>query len=155
MHVEIERKFLVDSLDAVNGTDPVPVRQGYLARGEGEEVRVRRQGEEFTLTVKRGSGLTRSECEIPLGPEQFQELWPATEGARVTKSRYAVALPDGRTAHVDVFDGRLLGLATVEVEFPSESEARAFDPPAWFGAEVTEDARYANRALSSADGVPA
>ncbi|MEU6670240.1 CYTH domain-containing protein [Streptomyces sp. NPDC046727] len=155
MHVEIERKFLVDSLDAVKGALPVPVRQGYLARGDGEEARVRRQGEEFTLTVKRGFGLSRAEFQIELRPEQFQELWPATEGARVTKTRYAVALPDGNTAHVDVFDERLRGLATVEVEFGSEDEAHAFGPPPWFGKEVTEDARYANRALSSADGVPA
>lgn len=154
MPMEIERKFLLASPDPLKEIPSIAVRQGYLARGEKEEARVRRAGGEHTLTVKKGGGLTREEFQTALTAEQFDALWPATSGARVDKRRFAVPLPGRRTAYVDVFDGCLSGLATVEVEFATEAEALAFEPPDWFGTEVTEDGRYANRELSVAEGVP-
>jgi hypothetical protein len=59
-----------------------------------------------------------------------------TEGRRVAKVRSVVPLGEHR-AEVDVFEGALDGLAIVEVEFPSSEAADAFEPPAWFGEEVT------------------
>ncbi|MEU4209492.1 CYTH domain-containing protein [Streptomyces sp. NPDC026206] len=153
MPMEIERKFTVRDDAPFKGQPAVPVRQGYLARGEREEVRVRRVGDEYSLTVKKGSGLERQEFETSIDAAQFDALWPATEGCRVSKSRRLVPLPAGRTAHVDVFEGRLAGLVTVEVEFEDREEALAFVPPAWFGTEVTDDGRYANKELSSS-GIP-
>jgi CYTH domain-containing protein len=44
--------------------------------------------------------------------------------------------------------GKTEMLRTVEVEFSSESQAGEFSPPAWFGQEVTGDARYANAELA-------
>jgi CYTH domain-containing protein len=38
---------------------------------------------------------------------------------------------------------------TAEVEFPSESASAAWMPPAWLGAEVTGDERYANQSLAT------
>ena len=38
-----------------------------------------------------------------------------------------------------------------EVELASEADA--FDPPAWFGREVTDDPAFSNAALA-ADGLP-
>ena len=35
-----------------------------------------------------------------------------------------------------------------EIEFDSEAEAAVFEPPFWFGEEVTEDPRYQNSSLS-------
>ena len=68
------------------------IEQGYLTIGsDGAETRVRRRGERCTLTVKSGSGLVRSEHEVELTAEQFEALWPATEGARVEKVRHAPA----------------------------------------------------------------
>ena len=56
-------------------------------RGRGRsEVRLRRRDGERVLTVKRGSGRTRTEEEIELEPEQFDALWPLTEGRRVRRS---------------------------------------------------------------------
>ena len=150
---EIERKFLVKDLGAVLRIPTRTVRQGYLARSADEEARVRQIDGEYTLTVKKGSGLLRSECEISISASQFDALWPATDGSRVTKTRREVQLPEGRLAHVDVFEEHLAGLATVEVEFEDTDSAMAFTPPDWFGPEVTEDGRYANKVLSS-EGVP-
>jgi CYTH domain-containing protein len=60
----------------------------------------------------------------------------------------------GLTIELDVYTGALDGLVLAEVEFSSEAASAAYEPPAWFGPEVTEDLRYANRALA-VDGVPA
>ncbi len=154
MHREIERKFLVDALPTPKSPGvPVPVQQGYLARGNGvSEVRLRRQGDEFTMTIKQGSGLERLEYETPLTREQFDVLWPATDGARVAKQRTAITLPTG-VAHLDVFEGQLAGLITVEVEFEDTKAAGEFTPPAWFGREVTGERGYANQNLCDS-GIP-
>ena len=128
------------------------IEQGYLAADAESEVRVRRIGEESFLTVKRGSGLDRLEDEIEISAEQFQALWPATEGGRLSKRRFYVPL-DGLTAEVDVYGGELDGLVTAEVEFDSVSDSEGFDPPPWFGDEITDDTRYGNQALAK-DGIP-
>ena len=39
-----------------------------------------------------------------------------------------------------------------EVELPTEAEAAAFQPPAWFGQEVTYDPAYTNARLSQKQG---
>ncbi|MEV6953724.1 CYTH domain-containing protein [Streptomyces sp. NPDC051183] len=150
---EIERKFVVEDLGSVPQVPYMTVRQGYLARGTDEEARVRQIGDDYTLTVKKGTGLLRSEFEIPLSAPQFDALWPATEGSRIAKTRREVKVLEDRIAYVDVFDGHLEGLITVEVEFDDTDTALAFTPPGWFGREVTQDSRYSNKVLST-EGAP-
>ena len=53
-----------------------------------------------------------------------------------------------------MFSGVLAGLMVAEVEFGSEDQADAFEPPEWFGAEVTDDARFKNQKLAC-EGAPA
>ncbi len=48
-----------------------------------------------------------------------------------------------------MFHGYLEGLEFVEVEFQSEEQANGFNPPEWFGEDVTFDKRYRNSYLSS------
>ena len=153
--VEVERKFIVKQLPPELDRFPSDrISQGYLAIGEGGlEVRVRRRGENATLTVKKGLGRTRREEEIGLGPEQFKRLWPLTEGRRVEKVRHLIPAEDGLTIELDSYTEELDGLATAEVEFHSEARADGFDPPDWFGPEVTDDPRYRNARLAC-NGAP-
>ncbi|MFE2350776.1 MULTISPECIES: CYTH domain-containing protein [Kitasatospora] len=154
MGVEIERKFLVPEGEHVPDGREFEVRQGYLVLGpEGAEARVRRQGEECSLTVKRGTGLVRGEWETPLSAEQFADLWPATEHARIDKTRRVVPLGP-HEAVVDTYRGRLAGLRTAEVEFTDPDAAAAFTPPPWFGPEVTDRPDLKNRHLATADAPP-
>jgi adenylate cyclase len=147
MSVEIERKFLVDD------TGPVPlgvgtrVRQGYLAEENDVEVRVRIADEAATLTVKAGRGLARTEVELPVDLDAANALWPHTAGRRIEKTRHRVQL-GVRLAEVDIYAGGLAGLCTAEVEFPSEGEAETFEPPAWFGREVTGQPAWSNASLA-------
>jgi adenylate cyclase len=60
---------------------------------------------------------------------------------------------DGDRIDVDVYRGELEGLIVAEVEFESESASREFEPPEWFGEELTGDVRYANEHLAR-HGIP-
>jgi adenylate cyclase len=151
--VEIERKFLVADPPELAESDSEPVEQGYLATGAGGEVRLRRIGDAHRLTVKLGAGIARDEAEIDLTREQFEALWPLTEGRRLRKRRYAIREGDAEI-ELDVFEGPHRGLAIAEVEFDSEPDARRFRPPTWFGDEVTGDDAYLNESLAVAGAPP-
>jgi adenylate cyclase len=146
---EIERSFLV-AHDPPAWGDVTHIDQGYLAVDrDGTEVRLRRRGGELTLTVKGGgAGSTRAEEELTLGADRFERLWPLTEGRRLEKDRHVIRLPGSVSAELDLYHGPLEGLRVVEVEFDSERDAADFEPPAWFGPEVTDDPRYRNRELA-------
>jgi adenylate cyclase len=150
--VEIERKFLVPEApgaDELARYESHPIQQGYLAVGEdGSEARLRLIGDNAFLTVKSGGLLSRAEYEVPLSSDQFVALWPATEGRRLLKRRYRIALDVALTAELDIYGGALEGLAVVEVEFPDQAAAEAFIAPAWFGDDVTGDQGYRNHRLA-------
>jgi adenylate cyclase len=154
MAQEIERKFLIDSRpDWLNDHPASDLEQGYVVIADDAEVRVRKADERHMLTVKRGHGEIRREDEIELDAEQFAALWSLTESLRVSKRRYLVPLDGDLTAEVDVFHGRLDGLVVAEVEFSSEDRSASFQPPDWFGRELTGDGRYATASLAE-NGLP-
>lgn len=155
---EIERKFLVDK-EALSEEHPkldqfasVHIAQGYLLSGPEGSARVRQKGDSFFLTVKVKAGEDRTEryeVEPKISKETFDEIWPATEGRRVEKVRYHIPLSDMvEIIELDVFEGDLEGRMLAEVEFRSLDEAKAFQPPAWFGQDVTENPAYTNAAIA-------
>jgi adenylate cyclase len=150
--MEVERKFLVGEVPDLRGTDPDEIEQGYLAIGSEGEVRVRRKGDRLLLTAKRGSGLSRQEAEVEIDRASFGELWSLTDGRRLTKRRHVLRYGEYKI-ELDVYGGELEGLIVAEIEFVSEEDAKAFDPPAWLGEEVTGDHRYLNETLATA-GLP-
>lgn len=146
--VEVERKFLVSESPDLDDAEAEEIDQGYLSLGEDGEVRLRRKGERLLLTAKRGAGLSREEAEVELDRDAFERLWSLTEGRRLHKRRHV--LPhDGHEIEVDVYAGELEGLLIAEIEFGSEEEARAFEPPNWLGEDVTGDPRYLNETLAT------
>lgn len=146
---EIERKFLLKSVpDNLASYPHEEIDQGYLAieRG-GIQVRLRTKGSAHSLTYKRAMKGGREEREVRLSAEQFNALWPATEGRRLTKIRYDIPYGE-RVIEVDVYTGRHDGLVVAEVEFPDEETCQSFTPPDWFGEEVTNQSRYSNIVLA-------
>jgi CYTH domain-containing protein len=151
METEIERKFLVDRLPE-NLSESHHIEQGYLGPASDSSVGVRLRRIDLTnafLTVKGGRGVRRVEVELPLSRNQFEALWPLTEGRRLIKTRFIVPLEGGLHIDLDSYEARLEGLITAEVEFGSESAAQAFVPPNWFGREVTGDPKYLNSSLAA------
>lgn len=144
--IEVERRFLVDVLP-----EPLPrpsrIVQGYLTTSPAS-VRVRSEDGVYTLTIKAGAGLVRTEIARSLSAAEFDALWDVATELRIQKRRHRVELDDGRIAELDLFDGELSGRRLVEVEFDDEAAAEAFTPPTWFGREVTTDGRYTNARLA-------
>jgi CYTH domain-containing protein len=150
---EIERKFLLDELPpALAFAKRTAILQGYLALDGDTEVRLRTGSKPPRLTIKSGRGEVRTEVELDVAGPDAAALWELTDGRRVEKTRRRMRI-GGAEAEVDEYAGELQGLVVVEVEFADEDAARAFEPPAWFGREVTGEAAYANRSLS-VDGLP-
>ncbi len=149
MAKEIERKFLVNELPFAPKTYPhVPIVQGYLAlEPEGQEVRLRRKGELYYLTVKSQGTLVREEYEVELSQEQFDALWPGTIGRRLEKDRYLF-----EAFELDIYKGNLEGLRVAEIEFADAQEAQSFQSPDWLGREVTHINFLKNRNLLQFQG---
>lgn len=147
--VERERKFLVDDVpDDLIRASPAQLRQGYLAVAEYRSVRVRDAGPQgCTLTVKAGGGVERTELEWPIERREFDAAWPHTEGQRLEKQRHRIPFGE-HVIELDVFVGDLDGLVIAEVEFDSVAAMEAFEPPPWFGREVTDDGAYTNASLA-------
>ncbi len=145
---EIERKFLLKRLPP--GLSKFPhhlITQGYLALGPGGlQVRLRKKGSVRTLAFKRGKGI-REEREIRLSIEQFEALWPATAGRRLSKTRYDVPWKK-HTIEIDIYRGRHHGLIVAEVEFDSMKSSGTFEGPNWLGRDVTGKPKYSNVALA-------
>jgi adenylate cyclase len=150
--IERERKFLVKKLPPALSRYPHElIEQGYLAIAdrddESTEVRLRRIGKRYVLTVKRGRGESRLEREVPVSPRSARILWPLTRGRRIKKVRYRIPY-GGVKIELDVYRDKASGLAVAEVEFGSERALRRFDPPSWFGREVTGRKRLSNSELA-------
>jgi adenylate cyclase len=154
MGVEIERKFLVTG-EPEGAGEPRPLRQAYVVVEDDRTVRVRHDGDRCVLTVKAGRGVARTEVEVDLPPEDFDQLWAVAAERSVVKTRARVPLggDGGLVAELDRFGGRHEGLRLVEVEFPSEADAEDFEPPPWFGDEVTHE-DWATNAWLAAHGLP-
>ncbi len=150
MHKEIECKHMVRELPADLERFPhTEITQGYLAiEPVGSEVRLRRDGGKCLLTAKvRVEKGIRIEREIPLSEQQFEELWPATKGRRLYKTRYRIPW-NGFVIEIDIYRGRNAGLTVAEVEFPDEPSRAKFQNPTWFGEDISDVAQYSNQSLA-------
>jgi CYTH domain-containing protein len=150
--LEIERKFVLTVLPERSRLGPgVAIAQGYLPGG----LRLRRKGDRCFMTLKGDGALAHAEWETEIPEWVCTRLWPLTEKRRLEKTRFAVA-EGPHTLEVDEYHGALAGLWTLECEFASEAEARAFALPAWAASaiDVTEDYQYRNSNLSCF-GLPA
>lgn len=144
--MEIERKFLVDSLPSLEDCHSEKIIQAYISTDP--VIRIRQMGIQYFLTVKSHGHIMREEFEIPITKEQFHSLWEKIEVSPIEKMRYFIPLDQDLTAELDLYEGHLEGLSTVEVEFSSLDAADDFTPPSWFGNDISLDNRYKNNNLA-------
>lgn len=147
--MEIERKFLIKKEqlpDNLHSFSYHKIEQGYLCTDP--VVRIRRQDEEYYLTYKSKGLLSREEYNLPLTKEAYKHLKPKADGIVISKTRYLIPEKDGLTIELDIFHDTYEGLLLAEVEFRSEEEANAYQPPEWFGEDVTYSSKYHNSTLS-------
>lgn len=151
--MEHERKFLLEEIpEGLGGFTCSGIEQFYLVVAGDREVRARRKDGRFSLTFKQGRSRSRKEVEISLSAGEYRQLACCSAGAVIHKNRFDYPLGE-LTAEIDVYQGELEGLAVVEVEFPCVAAMEAFEPPGWFGEEVSAQADFSNRALAL-EGLP-
>ena len=145
--MEIEKKYTIKKLPENLETYPCKIiEQAYL--NTAPVVRIRRSNDEYYLTYK-GSGLmAREEYNLPLTREAYTHLIEKADGHLITKDRYVIPLDGGLNIELDFFSGYLDGMIFAEVEFPDEAAANSFQPPSWFGEDVTCSPQYQNSTLS-------
>ena len=159
--MEIEKKYKIRNLPENYKDFPCKkIEQGYLCKEP--TVRIRKSNDDYILTYKSRFGLdpellqagcVANEVEVPLSREGYEHLKEKVDNHMVYKTRYLVPLEKNLTAELDVFEKHLKGLMIVEVEFPSIDGASDFNPPDWFGEEISFDDRYKNAYLSTVDDI--
>ena len=143
--MEIERKFTIKELPNLSDYDYHIMEQGYL--NTDPVVRVRKEDDEYYLTYKGKGLLAREEYNLPLNKEAYYHLVEKSDGIIIRKKRYLIPF-DKYTIELDVFAAPYENLIIAEVEFDSEEDANAFQPPEWFDEDVTLDRKYHNSNLS-------
>lgn len=158
--LEIERKFLIALPDAAllneKSSKRLDIEQVYLRPGaDGASRRIRRTRcgaeERFFYTEKtRITAVTRIEREHEISAAEYASLLSERDGAlrTIEKTRYLVPF-EGHTLEIDVFPF-WHDRAFCECELQSEDEPLTL--PGWLHVyrEVTDDARYTNRAIARA-----
>lgn len=152
--MEFERKFLVPNFNPKDHEviATKQILQYYLS--DKPELRIRQvihnDGEPTCKFTYKGEGtLAREEHEFDIPRSEFESLRSkfCSTGA-IVKTRYILKRDsDGNRIEVDIYQGKLEGLVTAEVEFDSAQEAVDYIPPEWFGEDVTENDMYKNRNL--------
>ena len=155
--MEIERKYKIKAMpEHPEQYETWEIEQAYLS--SDPVVRIRRCNDRYILTYKSEAGAgadvrVNEEIEAPLTEASYLHLLEKADPYPISKTRYLIPLPDGYTAELDVFHGRLEGLVFCEVEFPSVEASEEFVPPEWFEKDVSGDGRYANAYLATLDSL--
>ncbi len=152
INCEIERKFFVKNLPKnLDKYKSYKIEQAYIS--VFPTLRLRRRDDEYIFTFKGEGDIKKTEFEYKLSKEEFDNLWKKVESKKIEKTRYIIPLDDNLTAELDIYHGELKGFMNVEVEFKSIEDAQKFNPPDWFGKDISSDRRYSNSQLSI-NGIP-
>jgi adenylate cyclase len=147
---EIERKFLVHSLDFImEASQAQKIAQGYLNSAPERTVRIRIKDKKGFITIKGkgdATGTTRFEWEKEIDLQEAEALLNLCETGVIDKTRYLIK-KGSHTFEVDIFEGENKGLIVAEIELSDANET--FEKPTWLAEEVTGDEKYYNAYLSN------
>ena len=144
--MEIERKWMVNGWpEGLPLQAEYEMEQGYLS--VKPTVRIRRESRrggstEYVLCFKGKGRLARQELEKAVEPEFYEGLKEIIGKPLIPKTRRDYTLPDGLRLEVNEVDkGRPTAFMYAEVEFLTEAQALAWQPPqalaAYLNNEVT------------------
>ncbi|WP_395044048.1 CYTH domain-containing protein [Flavobacterium sp.] len=147
--IEIERKYLVTSLDFITDSyTKNDIAQGYLNSNIERTVRVRIKANKGFITIKgvgNESGTSRFEWEKEIPVNEAKALLKLCEKGVIEKTRYEVK-SGKHIIEIDVFHNENKGLIIAEIELENENETIL--KPTWLGEEVTNDKRFYNSYIS-------
>jgi CYTH domain-containing protein len=151
--MKIERTFLIaPAVVRLMQRERVVSRdiiEGYLSRSTEQLQFVRIEPDGCNLLLASCGDAPRTEERAKVSSAQAKALLGIAQG-KIMYRRNLVRIGLGLELSLDRFDG----LDLISVQFDDAATAAAFEPPAWFGAEVGEEPSY-QRASFALDGMPA
>lgn len=149
--LEIERKFLMDGFPiGLEIISEIEIEQGYISTEP--EVRIRRAVNKRTgdakcrITIKGDGDLTRTEIETVIDEGFYYDVVDFLGVSMITKDYKKYRLGEWKLEVACVDEGTEREFFYGEIEFPTEEDARAFEPPKYLGREITfsEDHKMKN-----------
>ncbi|WP_456432906.1 CHAD domain-containing protein [Nitratifractor sp.] len=162
---EIERRFLVVPCSPKTlfkrlqiPYRKIPIEQFYLKRSPKRVHRMRKIGNRYIETIKRGEGLVREEIERPIRRSAYRKAKKAIDSSHIIRKVRYVFEYGGIVYELDRFLEPLKPLSILEVEFPDRERAEAFSLPEEIGCaiiqEITGIGIFSNAALSLQMRIP-
>ncbi len=159
-NLEIENKYLLSHKKAIaflkklKSYETHKITQIYIKIFKGNVKRIRKIDDKYIQTVKKGNGKVRKEYEKYISKKKFNKLSHKKIGKTIKKTRYVFSLDGYNFKHkfeLDIFKGRLKGLAYLEIEFDNEQDMQKFTLP-WelenlVLKNVSSDINYTNSSL--------
>ena len=151
MSIENEVSFTIKSLPAdISKYPKKEIEQGYFS-DLPSPLRIRNEGGLLKITKKvpiNPSDLSRvEETEVEIKKEEFDLLWPL-RAKTISKTRIYYPLENNLVAEIDFYHGPLEGFVSVEVEFPNNELRANFQPPDWFGKDISTEVWATNSVLA-------
>jgi CYTH domain-containing protein len=154
--MEIERKWLFNIKEVPIGLSSTLThyKQGYIS--VEPEVRIRSKSvesaihdkctsESYALCIKGNGSLTRQEIPKSITKDEFEalkEIGNINDDMFIRKHYYTIPIGNYELTVGVVDKGSSSEFCYGEIEFESETEALQFQPPFWFGKEITNDPDY-------------
>ena len=146
MHLEIERRFLVDQSKFILPDKKKSIKQAYLMFDDSQVLRIRKIENNFLLTYKyKKTNINRLEFEYQIPNEDGDRLISLSKHFIIEKDRYYHQLGK-HLWEIDIFYGKNQGLVIAEIELNDENED--IEIPSWIGKEISNDDKYLNFNLS-------
>ena len=137
-NIERERVFLLKELPKdLLKFKHIDIKIGDVTLSNDINVlKIRQKGDTYEIIKKEYiSEQEKREYVKPLNEEEFGLLFSVTK-RRHAKKRFFYPL-DTYICEVDIYVEEMEGYARVEVECDNVGELKAFNPPSWFGEEIT------------------
>lgn len=131
--------YLILKMPDLSKTASHEIEQGYLS-DDPDSLRIRKKGSSYLITRKidSGGGAETEELDMPISQKDFEAFWATTKRS-LKKTRYYYSDTEGVNIRIDVFHGKLDGLALAELIFDSSETYKNFKKPDWMGAEITHE----------------
>ncbi len=156
-NLEIENKYLlsyhksIEFLKTIDNCESKKITQIYIEIFKNRVKRIRKIGNRYIFTVKKGSGKIRYEKERDISKKQFLKLSKKRIGNKIEKTRYFFNLK-GNRYELDIFKGKLNGLVFLEIEFKNPKQMKNFVLPKRLKnlviKDVSTDINYTNSSLA-------
>ena len=148
MNKEIELKCEISDIPQLKEMEDIEIykiSQNYLYQDKFSSIRVRSifnpkcNKTEYVYTVKTKGNIQDNyslyEIESNITEQEYEQMQELSNYV-IEKYRIKIPLNNKLMAELDLYNGKLEGLLTVEVEFPNKEELKKFSKPNWFGENL-------------------